>query len=106
MTRDTTSAQVDADERAAGSGVAAGVALGAAICLLLVSNLIDQQRAIARLQKADKDQTTTIAASHKAADQLNALAKGTEALAKSGDANAAAVVAILQRNGIKIKPNP
>ncbi len=88
------------------AGLAAGAALGAALSLLLVSNIIDQQRAVVRLQKLDKDQATTIASARKAEDQLNTLAKGVQSLASGGDANAAAIMAILQRNGIKIKGAP
>jgi hypothetical protein len=101
----------DHDERpmkdgSVSAGLAAGAALGAALSLLLVSNIIDQQRAVVRLQKLDKDQATIIANAHKAEDQLNMLAKGLQSLANGGDANAAAVTAILQRNGIKIKGAP
>jgi hypothetical protein len=85
------------------ANLAAGAALGAALSLILVSNIIDQQRAITRLEKLDKDQAMTVANGKKAEAQLNTLAKGVQTLATGGDANAAAVVAVLQRNGIKIK---
>jgi hypothetical protein len=85
------------------ASLAAGAALGAALSLILVSNIIDQQRAMTRLEKLDKEQAMTIANAKKAEAQLNTLAKGVQTLAAGGDANAAAVVAVLQRNGIKIK---
>ena len=88
------------------SGVVASLCLAAAFCLTLASSLTDQQRSIANLQKIQKEQIATTTAAHKAEDQLNTLAKGTQALANNGNANAAAVVAVLQRNGIKIKSNP
>jgi hypothetical protein len=81
------------------------IAIALALCLVLGSSLLDLQRANAALTNVDKQQTAAVAASHKSEDQLNALARGTRQLADGGNANAQAVVATLQRNGVHINPN-
>ena len=77
-------------------------ALSIALCLVLGSSLLDIQRNNAALTEATKQQAAAVAASHKSEDQLNALARGVQALSDRGDANAAMIVGVLQRNGIHI----
>ena len=88
------------------TAVWASIAAIVALCLLLVSTVIDQQRSIATLTKIDTQQTTTATTAHRAEDQLSALAKGVQQLSDQGDANATAVIGVLKRNGVNIKgPN-
>jgi predicted membrane chloride channel (bestrophin family) len=85
------------------SGVWAAIALSIAFCLFLGSSLSDQLRALDALSKLDAQQTSTLATSNKAEDQLTALAKGLQQLSDQGNANANAVIAVLHRNGVNIK---
>ena len=86
------------------SGTWAIIALAGALCLVLGSSLIDLGRANTALIKLNKDQAAAAIVAHKGEAQLNALARGVQQLADSGNANAAAIVAVLQRNGIRINP--
>lgn len=83
-------------------GTWASVAVTVSLCLVLASFLIDAQRANSALSKIDKAQTEAVAGTRKAEAQLNSLARGVQALANGGNANAAAIVALLQRNGVRI----
>lgn len=83
-------------------GTWAIIALTLSLCLVLGSFVIDSRRANSSLSKIDKDQTVALEAAGKAEGQLNSLARGVQALANGGNANAVAVVAVLQRNGVKI----
>jgi hypothetical protein len=97
MTEDFTS-----EARPAAAGSWAILALALALVLVLGSSLFDLIRTNATLTNVDKEQTAALANSHKSEDQLNALARGTQQLADSGNVNAQAVVATLQRNGVHI----
>jgi N-acetylglucosamine kinase-like BadF-type ATPase len=77
-------------------------ALAAALGLVLASSLIDVQRADTTLATVDKEQVAAIAVAHRSEDQLNALARGVQQLADSGNPNAIAIVNTLQRNGVHI----
>jgi len=86
------------------NGLVTGAVLALSIALVLVlgSSLLDIQRNNAALADATKQQAAAVAASHKSETQLNALARGVQALSDSGDANATMIVGALQRNGIHI----
>ena len=82
-----------------------GVALTAiALCLVLASNLTDLARGKDQLNQLITRQETTLKATGKAEAQLDSLARGVQQLATGGDANAQKIVAILQTNGVHIKP--
>ena len=78
------------------------VMLAAGLVLLLVSNLVDIVRVHAALTGSQAQIDAAVAASGKAESQLNALAAGTASLARGGNANAAAVIATMRRNGVNI----
>lgn len=78
------------------------VMLAAGLLVVLASNLIDIVRAHGVLASSQTQITAAIAAGGKTESQLNTLASGTAALARSGNANAAAVIATMQRNGVNI----
>lgn len=78
------------------------LALSVALCLVFGSSLLDIQRNNTALAEATKQQATAVAASHKSEAQLNALARGVQALSDGGNANATMIVGALQRNGIHI----
>jgi hypothetical protein len=84
------------------NGSGAVIAVATALCLVLGSSLIDIGRASEALQKVDQEQAAQIQVSRRAEAQLNSLAKGTQELAEAGNANALAIVATLQQNGIRI----
>lgn len=93
------------DPQPAASAPWALVILAAALCLVLGSSVVDVLRANSTLANVDKQQTMAVTQSHRAEDQLNALARGTQELADSGNANAQAIVATLQNNGVHINLN-
>ena len=76
--------------------------LGAGVLIVLASNLVDIVRVHGALDASRTQIGTAIAAGGKTEAQLNALAAGTAALARGGNANAAAVIATMQRNGVNI----
>ena len=88
------------------SGMWATIALAAGLCLVFASSLIDVRRSNAALTAVDRQQVARLAVARRAENQLNALARGVEELVKGGNANAATVVDILNRNGIRIKSGP
>lgn len=78
------------------------VMLAAGVLIVLASNLVDIVRAHGALDTSRTQIGAAIAAGNKTEAQLNALAAGTAALARAGNANAAAVIATMQRNGVNI----
>jgi hypothetical protein len=73
-----------------------------ALCIVLGANLSQARQAHASLGTVVANQKTAISGSARAETQLDALAKGTQLLARQGNANAAKIVAILQSNGVQI----
>lgn len=73
----------------------------AALCVLLVSNILNLNAARGGFNQALQQQIM-IERSQKIETQLEALATGTQALAASGNPNAQKIVGILQQNGINI----
>ncbi len=79
------------------------ILIGLALSISLVSNFIDLRVSHAGLVKAAGAQNTALEGSKKVEVQLDALAKGVNDLAQSGNPNAIKVVATLKQNGINIK---
>ena len=80
-----------------------GAALTAgALALVLASNLFDQMRAHDEMEKAVAAQAKALEGSAKVETQLDALAKGVQGLAASGNTNARAIVDVLAKNGVNI----
>ncbi len=73
-----------------------------ALCVVLGSNVAQLGHAHSDLETIIANQRVGLASATKAETQLDALAKGTQALANGGNANAARIVAILQANGVRI----
>ena len=73
-----------------------------AVALVLVSNLIDIGRFHDSLVEARKQQVVGLDNTRRAEVQLDALAKGTQALADQGNPNARAILAVLRQNGVQI----
>jgi hypothetical protein len=92
----------DQIEQTSPSGSVATLAIALALCLVLGSSLVDLMRANATLTNVDKEQAAAVIPAHRGEEQLNALARGTQQLADGGNANAQAIVAVLQRNGVHI----
>ena len=74
-----------------------------AVALVLTSNLIDTARFHGSLVEARKQQVASLSTTHRAEIQLDALAKGTQALADQGNPNARAILAVLSQNGVQIR---
>lgn len=79
------------------------ILIASAVSILLVSNLIDLRHTHAGLKTAAEAQRAALEGNKKVEIQLDALAKGVNDLARSGNANAAKIVATLKQNGINIK---
>jgi hypothetical protein len=75
-----------------------------ALCLVLVSNLTDAARGKTELNTLIGRQEETLKTTAKAEGQLNALARGVQELAASGNPNAQKIVGVLLANGVHIKP--
>lgn len=75
-----------------------------ALCLVLSSNLSDLARAKTQLTQLISRQETTLKTTEKAEGQLDSMARGVQQLAASGNPNAQKIVAVLQANGVHIKP--
>lgn len=75
----------------------------AALCVVLGSNVAQLQQARGSLQTAVANQRTALANAVKIEIQLDALARGTQALAARGNTDAAKIVNILKANGVSIK---
>ncbi len=84
------------------NSIAIGV-LALALIGTQISHLIDLRKTHAQLEAAMQSQNTAIANNRKAELQLDALAKGVNELAKSGNANAKRIVETLKQNGVSIK---
>lgn len=80
------------------------VLLGGALSLVLLSNLTDIARGKAELNTLVAQQDETLKKTAKAEGQLDSLARGVQGLATSGNSNAQKIVAVLQANGVRIKP--
>ena len=76
----------------------------ASLSLMLVSNLTDLAREKEQLNQLTTRQETTLKTTGKAEAQLDALARGVQQLAAGGNPNAQKIVAVLQANGVRIKP--
>lgn len=74
----------------------------AAVVLVLGSNLVDISRFHTALTKAQVQQQISLEAATRAETQLDALAKGTQALAEAGNPNARAILGVLRQNGIQV----
>ncbi|WP_174291875.1 hypothetical protein [Sphingomonas bacterium] len=74
----------------------------AALCLVLIASAVDQLRVHGDLADSVARQQKNNELIGKIDNQLDALARGTQALAQSGDANAAAVTATLAASGVHI----
>lgn len=74
----------------------------AAVVLLLGSNLVDIGRFHEALTKAQVQQQINLETATRAETQLDALAKGTQALANAGNPNASAILGVLRQNGIQV----
>lgn len=74
----------------------------AAVVLVLGSNLVDIGRFHDALTGTNAKQTSSIEAAARAESQLDALAKGTRALADGGNPNAQAILGVLRQNGVQI----
>ena len=94
-----TEAQAEAKSDRGNIGV---ICTAAALVLLLASSLVDIGRFHTALTAAKTEQTAAVATSARAEAQLDALAKGTQALADGGNANARAILGVLGANGIQI----
>ena len=83
------------------SGLAASLTAGALV-IVLASNLLDQRRAHEAMEKAVESQAKALEGSAKIETQLDALAKGVQGLAASGNPNARAIIDLLAKNGVNI----
>ena len=75
-----------------------------ALCIVLVGSAFDALRVHGELSQALVRQKQNDEVIAKIETQLDALARGTQQLAQRGNAHAAAVVAALEQNGIRINP--
>ena len=75
-----------------------------ALCILLASNLADLSHNKTELNQLVARQEATLKGTSKAESQLNSLARGVRLLASGGNPNAQKIVAVLQANGVNIKP--
>jgi DNA-binding phage protein len=80
----------------------AGICTAAALVLMLGSNLVDIGRVHDALLKTRGQQQVNLGVSKRAETQLDALAKGTKALADAGNPNARAILGVLKQNGIQV----
>lgn len=78
------------------------LATAAAVVLVLGSNLVDISRFHDALTRTQTQQQVNLATIGRAENQLNALAKGTKALADAGNPNATAILAVLRQNGVQV----
>ncbi|QXQ07485.1 hypothetical protein KX816_05520 [Sphingosinicellaceae bacterium] len=73
-----------------------------AVLLILASNLVQLRHGHVELQAELANQGTALASSARVERQLDALAKGTQQLARAGNPNAQRIVAILREKGVSI----
>ena len=81
------------------------ILIASSLSIFLVSNLIDLRHVHSGLEKADVAQRSALDGTKKVEVQLDALAKGVNDLAQSGNPNARKIVVTLKQNGINIKSN-
>jgi hypothetical protein len=74
-----------------------------ALLIALISGLLDLRQVHADLEKAAANQKSAIDGNAKVEAQLDALAKGVNQLAQSGNTNAQHIVATLKASGVNIK---
>lgn len=74
----------------------------AAVVLVLGSNLVDIGRFHDAMTKTQVQQQVNLESASRAENQLDALAKGTKALADGGNPNAQAILGVLRQNGVQI----
>lgn len=74
----------------------------AALCIVLVASGIDVIRAHGDLSRTIAQQRENDVLAGKIDSQLDSLARGTQELADGGNAHAAAIVATLAQNGVRI----
>lgn len=77
-----------------------------ALCLVLIASAVDVLRTHANLEETIARQKENNELIGKVDAQLDALARGTQALAQQGNANAAAITATLASNGVHINARP
>ena len=80
------------------------ITTAAALSLVLISNLVDIGRFHASMEDMRKQQDVALVTGKRVEAQLDALATGTQTLAGQGNANAQAVLLVLQQNGVQIRP--
>ena len=80
----------------------ASICTAAAVVLVLGSNLVDISRFHDALLKTRGQQQVNLEVTARAEAQLDALAKGTKALADAGNPNARAILGVLKQNGIQV----
>lgn len=78
----------------------------AALCLVLIASAVDVLRVHADLGQTLARQGENTELIGKIDAQLDALARGTQALAQAGNANAAAITATLAGSGVHINARP
>ena len=78
----------------------------AAVVIILASNLVDIGRFHEALGKTQTQQQINLQTAGRAEKQLDALAKGTKALADAGNPNAQAVLGVLRQNGVEVNAAP
>ncbi len=74
----------------------------AALAIVLASNLFDQRRGALEMTAVLAGQSKALEGNAKIEAQLDALAKGINSLAKSGNANAQRIISTLKQNGVSI----
>ena len=74
----------------------------AAVLLILASNFVQLRHGHAELDANLASQSASLASGTRVERQLDALAKGTRALAQAGNPNAQRIVAILRDRGVSI----
>ena len=77
--------------------------IAGALSILLLSTLVDLWQIHTDLETAADRQRTMIDGNAKIETQLDALAKGLNQLAQTGNVNAQHIVATLKQNGVNIK---
>ena len=78
------------------------ICTAAAAVLVFGSNLVDISRFHDALSKTQAQQQIDLQTVGRAEKQLDALAKGTKALADAGNPNARAILGVLRQNGVQI----
>jgi hypothetical protein len=82
------------------------ICTAAAVALVLGSNLVDISQVHEVFSKAKVQQQISLQGASRAESQLDALAKGTKALADAGNPNAKEILVVLRQNGVQINAGP